>query len=271
MNLLYVQDSSLVAKHWNGDAFGDEELIATSVKPDSAAAYVLTDTTRYAFFVNDASKLGAVAYDADEEEWVPIDKFPNLPVAPAGQVTAGIDEGKLSVFFQNASGQLVHLDEQWKATILPASGVTPGSPLAIMYVDGKTSVLYVTEGAIHGVRAGEAGKWEMISFTGGRMEGEKLVRMVPSAIPTEKGLEYAVFALTSTGKLVKLSLAEKELETLGTVSDSGRFVAKSSAENAMSYGSSSFIYRNRQPPPFFGTWEDLERRSKMSGCVPYWC
>jgi len=129
---LYVEETSLVCKEWADNAYGKQELVTSSISTNSPAATVFTPSKRSVYYVGTSSTVCAAHYDEEEEEWTE-EELPGqqkVLAEPSGQLAACLD-GNLGthIFFQDTAKRLVHLNANFKSTILPAVSVTPGTPL----------------------------------------------------------------------------------------------------------------------------------------------
>jgi hypothetical protein len=266
--LLYVEGNALVSKLWNGDSFGDQELIASSVRANSTAAYFLTPKERIVFYVSDSSELKAVRYDGEEEEWTPVKGFPDVKVAPSGQVAVFSDKGDIpSVFVEDSTGHVVYIDPELKTTTLPTSSVLSGTPLTPVVVALNVCLFYISskDRAVHYVERSEGGKGWADKKLGDVKIAENVVHFLPIIEPGQNvertaathDVDYVVVALTASKDVIHISTKENKQATLGTVNSEGKLVVKTSAENSYSYGNNygnTYNYNNNyyygnQPQP----------------------
>ena len=227
--LFYVgsEDGTLISQLWTGDRFDEKELIADSARLNSTAAYLFTPTDRSVLYVTPSSTLGVARYSEDEEEWASDDSIPQFQVAPDGKVTAAGSSGGLGhVFFQNQSKQLIHLDEAWTATVLPANPVD-GTPLRAMVVEGQMHLYYVSasDNHLHCVFQQQDSGW-----TDKKKSYPFEMKLREFIMVTEEDGPLVPVALTEQNHLLWFK-ADGSRTILGSVNDSGIFVAPSSEEN----------------------------------------
>jgi hypothetical protein len=163
LHLLFVdpEQSALIAKFWLEDNFTDQELIASSVRPNSSASYLITSTDKLSIYITPSSTLRVVRYDEDEEDWTEDDSIKQFAVHPDGKVTGAVGgDQSTHVFFQDPSKHLVHLDGTWTATVLPADPVA-GTPLATVVVDDQVHVFYISavDKRMHCISPGPKTRW----------------------------------------------------------------------------------------------------------------
>jgi len=228
--LLYTDHSSLISKHWNGSAFGDQELITADVRANSSASMILTLSTRLIICISSASTLLAFHYDEDDEEWAEDTGIPRFEVHPVGRLAVSSSEdGRISIFFQDAAGRLIHLDDSWAATILPASPLE-GSPISTVIVDGKTHAMYISaeDHCMHDLSETTNGSWSDEVMVGCKLE-QKAMRFMVSQNAESRALE--AYVLTEAREVLQVIAHEGGMtRELGKVDKEGNFVAGTSAE-----------------------------------------
>ncbi|KAF8230578.1 hypothetical protein L208DRAFT_1400257 [Tricholoma matsutake] len=159
--LLYIdaERSFLYSKHWRGDSFGDQEFVASSVRENSTAAYLISETGIFVIGITHSSHLSVYEYDSDANEWVEVDKHPitGKKVHGDGKLATSIGANG-RVFFQDPSQHLICLDAR-SSTVLPANPVI-GSPISTSVVGDQEHVYYISVNDlyIHDVTSGD-GKW----------------------------------------------------------------------------------------------------------------
>lgn len=229
MYLLYTDKSSVVSKELKGNSFGDQVVIAKarSVRPNSPASYLFSDDTQLVICISSSNFLRTIHWDDDEEEWIEDFSIPRHQVHPNGNLASSFDlYGRVSVFFQDPSSRLIHLNESWKPTVLPAQPMT-GTPLSIL----NNNVFYISaqDNYMHYVAKGGDGSW-----TDNILANVEITEKIKRFMVTENGdskcmeaymltQEHSVLLLTAEGQ------GEKKM--LGHVDPSGRFVADTSAES----------------------------------------
>ncbi|KIY47181.1 hypothetical protein FISHEDRAFT_59821 [Fistulina hepatica ATCC 64428] len=225
--LLYVNGRSLVSKLWTGQSFGTQQLVAASVRPSSSAVYIVKGKEKYIICISDSSVLRALVYDEDAEEWVDDGALGEHKVYPEGKVAGVVSENdKQYIFYQDAFGTIIHLDDDWTATPLPIISAQPGSPIAAAETSTGVHLFYVsaTDSFIHhAIESHVAGScnWTDSVFAGAAFSGgEKLKRIIAS--PSEGG-EFVISAIAADNKLFQLT-ESGEKSVFGTLNDAGEVV-----------------------------------------------
>ncbi|KAI0918883.1 hypothetical protein AcV5_001947 [Taiwanofungus camphoratus] len=228
--LFYTDQSALTSKLWTGTSFGDQELICTSVRPNSTASFLLGSTTRLVICISTASALSAYRYDEEEEEWVEDNAVSHYKVHPVGMLTASIDSNEsVCVFFQDTSGHLIYLDNSWTSTVLPADPIA-GSPISTTVVEGQMHVFYISshDSSMHYVTKGVDGNWSDKVMA--RHAFEEGLRRFMVAKNEESGA-FEAYILTGRNAVLHMTTeGGGEVKQLGKVDKDGKFVAGTSAE-----------------------------------------
>lgn len=252
VSLLYVEGTSLICKEWADGSFVNQALVTSSISTNSPAAAVFSPSKRGVFYVGTSSTVCAAHYDDDEEEWTE-DSLPvqqKVLAEPSGQIAACLD-GKLgtSVFFQDSAKRLVHLDGNFKATILPAVSATPGTPLAAVTGKDGIHVFYASSGdnTIHQLSTGDGSKWVDAVFAKPEDTDVKdLKKLTAVFMPGEEGNDEDVpnvFALTGGKKMLQITSGSKVI--LGIVDGEGNYVATTANERSRTIRRSGGSGRNR--------------------------
>ncbi|THH06242.1 hypothetical protein EW146_g9675 [Bondarzewia mesenterica] len=236
MYLLYADHSSLVSKHWTGTSFGDQDVVATSVRTNSTASYLLAQNTRRIICISSSSALRALTYNDDDEEWVD-DTIPRHDVHPEGKLATSFDaDNRVYVFFQDPAGRLIQVDDAWNPTVLLAEPVA-GSPIATAFVEDKIHVFYISakDNCIHYVIQGGGSGWSDELMSKCSFEEEKVKRFSVGQNEESGALEAYVLTeksalLQIVGKQDEKVEAGEEKTVLGKVDETGTFVAGTSAE-----------------------------------------
>ncbi|KAI0380477.1 hypothetical protein F5Y04DRAFT_99022 [Hypomontagnella monticulosa] len=168
--LLSVRDGDLVEKHWVGDSLQEETVVASEVREDTSASYLLISEQciRHVVFVDQDNVVQCYAYDEDIEEWedTPLGAQWNITVHPKGKLSANIGpRGELVVTYQDESGRLAGMmsvaDNKWK-TFGPFGG-SPilGTPQCLEVIDDRLHLFYIEEDAGIGYLVFDsAGNWK---------------------------------------------------------------------------------------------------------------
>ncbi|KIY46464.1 hypothetical protein FISHEDRAFT_60350 [Fistulina hepatica ATCC 64428] len=231
--LLYINNGSLVSKLWTGQSFGTQQLVTTSVRPSSSTVYIVKGTEKLIVCISNTSALRALVYNEDAEEWADDGTLGEHKVHPEGRVTGVLTEdNKRHIFYQDASGAIVHLSEDWTATPLSAISAQPGSPLAAAETQTGVHLFYVsaTDGFIHHAvdnHTDNSCNWTDSIFTSVAFSGgERLVRFIAS--PSE-GDGFIISAVAADNKLFQLT-ESGEKSIFGTLNETGEVVPPTKEE-----------------------------------------
>ena len=110
--LLFTDSGRFVVKHWKDGAFGDEQLVTTSARPDSAAAYIpaiAANPKPLAICITSASRVAVFQFSEEEEEWTEDATLPALAVHPTGKLAAVLWKERVHIVFQGTSGELFYV------------------------------------------------------------------------------------------------------------------------------------------------------------------
>ncbi|THH20744.1 hypothetical protein EW146_g691 [Bondarzewia mesenterica] len=236
MYLLYADRSSLISKHWTGNAFGDQDIVATSVRTNSTASYVLAPNSRRIICISSSSALRALTYNDEDEEWVD-DTIPHHDVHPEGKIATSFGaDNRAYVFFQDPAGRLIQLDDAWNPTVLPVEPVA-GSPITTAFVENKIHTFYISakDNCIHYVIQEGGNSWSDKLMSKCSFEEEKVKRF--SVGKNEESGALEAYVLTEKSALLQVvgnqdgtADAGEEKTVLGKVDQTGTFVAGTSAE-----------------------------------------
>ncbi|TFY69363.1 hypothetical protein EVJ58_g461 [Rhodofomes roseus] len=238
--LLSTKDGVLVSKLWTGNSFGEEEIIATSVRPDSSAAILADADDRIIISITAASTLAAFQYDEDEEEWIQDRALSVYNVHGKGRLSACYTaDHRICIVFQNESGALVRIEETevdsdgsldegagWTATVLKkASDPLLGTPISTVLDDNGLHVFYFSaaDQRVHQLHGGET--WadeEMFDQALGPLQG-----LVVST-NREKG-SFEAYVLTADKAVLQAEDGGDKRE-LGKVDGNGKLVPNTTAE-----------------------------------------
>ncbi|KAF8075188.1 hypothetical protein FPV67DRAFT_619934 [Lyophyllum atratum] len=223
-HLLYVEDSTLFLKEWDGTKFDTQESITTDILPDSPAIYLPSEMTNLIICVSSASTLRALIYNDDSGEWEDDESLGQHKVHPSGGLAGTIsEEGDQHVFFQDLSNRLTHLDGKWNPTILSAHAVKD-SPLTVLEFDNTVHLFHVsaTDNCIHYLSQQQDNTWNDSTLTAYAFNAiEKPKRFFVS--PDDAGaLEVSVLAEhgDEDAKMFRIS-ATGEKTDFGTVNKAG--------------------------------------------------
>ncbi|KAF8517817.1 hypothetical protein JB92DRAFT_2904692 [Gautieria morchelliformis] len=227
--LLYTDQSSLTSKHWTGNTFGDQELVAKSVRANSPAAYLLAPTTRLIICISSSSTLRALRYDDDDEEWVDDKTILHIDVHPEGKLSASLDRNEdVRVVYQDPMGNLVFLNN-WTPTVLPADPIA-GSPLSTVVDGDKLHVFYISakDNCIHYVTRAPEGSWSGNVMVNCPVE-EKIKRFIVA--PIGDTINFDAYLLTADDMLLQVTPEGDGVKReLGKIDSKGIFVPGTSAQ-----------------------------------------
>jgi hypothetical protein len=228
--LLYIEDSDLKLKEWNGTSFDSQELIASDAAPDTLALYLITPgSTKRIIYITSAATLGSLVYDEDNEEWAGEESLGQHKVHPNGKVagTIGVDGGQ-HVFFQNPANKLIHLDDKYNATTLSANAVA-GSPLTVLVTEDKVYLFYIStsDNFVHSLAQQGNGTWSDATLSTFAFDAnDKPKRLLVS--PSEGGA-LDLFVLSEKRSLFRVS-TDGTKTVLGSVTDAGEWKAATNEE-----------------------------------------
>ena len=231
--LLFTVSGKFVVKHWKEGAFGDEQLVTTSARPGSAAAYIPAagSNPKYlAICITSASRVAVFQFSKEEEEWAEEQTLPALPVHPSGKLAAVSWKDRVHIVFQGVSGELVYVSR-------PASGGTwttvpltsavqprPGTALCFSHPDGG-DIFYVSaaDDFIHNLC--ETTGWADAVMAPARVEPLKQLFVASN----EKKDFFEAYALTMDDAVLHVPSGGEKTVT-GRVNPDGSYVATTKAE-----------------------------------------
>ncbi|KDB28230.1 hypothetical protein H109_00013 [Trichophyton interdigitale MR816] len=237
--LISEEDGDLVEKLWTGTEIANQVFVASDVRKNTPALYLLGKEKRSIFFVDKKNVLQWYRYDPDEEEWseVEYEDKGKLTVHQSGRLSGCLSpQGDEIVIFEGPGSGL----QAYRATDgekfealgpLPAD-LEPGTPhQALLLEDGTVHLLYVhRDKRIHHLAAKSPGLGEWtdhgisLPYPSANLNEEIASFIV---IPQGDG-SLEICALMSGGKLVQVK-SSGQITELGTVKQ-GRFTAHTSEE-----------------------------------------
>ena len=241
--LLYVdeQSSLLQFQYWSSDFIVKEELVgASTVRPNSTAAYVITLLGKLIIFITPSSRLGSYTYDDEEREWVQNDNDPlsAYVVHRDGKIAASVDaNGRVHVVFQDASHSLTYVDSQWSGTVLPVKPLV-GSPLSISVVRNILRVYYISakDEFIHDLSRVD-GTWHDIIVT-----KQRFYKKIQSFMVVEsEGGDNELYVMN--GALLKIDAQGHQIK-LGDV-QKGKFISERSVDGCTNDAWNGTLTENR--------------------------
>jgi len=147
--------SSLISKQVTKTGVRKEDLIASSVRPNSKVAYLVPPGRVYIPHVHPQCPY----YDDNDETWVNDYSILVLDVHSEGNLAATFDIQQKAYFtFQDAEKHFVYLDHTWKPAVIPCEPI-PGSPITTLLVDDKNCIFFISSvnNFIHFVEKGDDG------------------------------------------------------------------------------------------------------------------
>lgn len=230
---LYTEDSSLISKEWDGKVFVDQTIIAESVRPNSAAAYILTSSVTLIIYIDTSSKLRAILFDDDCDEWYE-DGSINIghEVHPTGSVAACLNEqDQTIVLFQSKRSRLTVFNLNTQHITEIKVHVLTASPLWASLVNGTLYAFYISadDQCMHyTVNANDKWtdkKWSLHPFEG--MVKQFIVE--PKKQQRGHAPEFEAYVLTKEGALLHVAV-DGRCEKLGRVDEKGNFVSERSVD-----------------------------------------
>ncbi|KAI1371258.1 hypothetical protein F4677DRAFT_457232 [Hypoxylon crocopeplum] len=234
--LLHVRDGDLVEKHWVGDALRSESIIASDVRDDTSASYLLgiEQDLRLVVFIDHKNVVQCYGYNEDIEEWeeTPLGSKWNITTCVESKLSANIGpDGEIVVSYQDETGRLAGVmnvsEDEWK-TFGPLEGnPVLGTPQCLEVIDDKLYLFYVEEDAGVGflVLDPETGDWQANLLRNTRFN--TAVENFSVAKDYETGCFQSYFL--TDGSLWNVN-GEKERIRLGKVEDDGKLVPSDKAQ-----------------------------------------
>jgi hypothetical protein len=222
--LLYVEATSLVSKLWtSGGAadFGDTMVISESVRPNSAASYVIGTSIRLVSYISTNNELRVSEYDEDSDEWVDDDTIPQYKVHPQGHVAAVlVPNDQIHIIFQDPSNRfnlLAKVDGSWTSTIIPVQP-SPGSPIGTWTRGDQLHVFYVSANtdSLHYAIKG-SGTWKDVAGTNCVFNDKsKPRRLIVMPDSTNANL-FQMFVMSEKNTLWQFTEGAEKLTKLGNM------------------------------------------------------
>ncbi|RFU31366.1 hypothetical protein B7463_g4984, partial [Scytalidium lignicola] len=103
--LVSEEDSDLIEKFWTGTEITDQVFIASDVRENTPAVYLLNENERCLFCIDTNNVLQCYSFNAEEDEWVEVSLQGNgeITVHPSSRLSGCFAPGGQIVFFQDAS------------------------------------------------------------------------------------------------------------------------------------------------------------------------
>jgi len=149
--LLHEKDNDLYEKLWTGSEEQNETYVASDVKENTPATYLVKPDQRLVFFLNKGNDLECRGYNPSCESWEeetglpPID---NVEISSESQLSSCLSPLGITVFFQDTDGHLKAIsskNEPWEISKpLPADAVL-GTPLTIVIANRQLNLFYMSK------------------------------------------------------------------------------------------------------------------------------
>ncbi|KAF3244061.1 hypothetical protein TWF192_007867 [Orbilia oligospora] len=148
IHLLYEEDNLLIEKLWFKSKLLKQYLIASDVRTDTPALYLLNDETRLVFYVDAEDVLRGGRYDADENDWeVELEGEGDISIPQNSKLSGCFTPEGQIVFFQNESGLLQGVeiqDSTWELLDPTAAKPVEGTRhLVIRTANGSLYLFYI--------------------------------------------------------------------------------------------------------------------------------
>ncbi|KAI8963486.1 hypothetical protein F5Y11DRAFT_356292 [Daldinia sp. FL1419] len=149
--VLSVRDGDLVEKYWVGDLVENENIIASGVRNDTSASYLLgsEEKPRLVIFIDQYNSLRCYAYDEAIEDWeeTPLGDKWNITTSPTSKISA-INQGEeMVVSYQDNTGCLAVLrsvgDTEWTSSGPLGGNPIPGTPQCLEVIGDKLHLFYI--------------------------------------------------------------------------------------------------------------------------------
>ncbi|KAI0449237.1 hypothetical protein F5B21DRAFT_494987 [Xylaria acuta] len=232
--LVSEEAGDLIEKCWTGIEIADQVFIASDVRENTPALYLLDKDERRVFCVDKNNILRCYEYNAEEEEWGEISLSGNQEVTihPSSQLSGGIVTSGQIVFFQDPSGRLqgvqIQNDGSWEAIPeVPIRSQQGTAHSIIVSDDNVLHMLYIhQDNYIHHLATNlETSEWYDSTLPGTRLESDQVTNFIAIS---DDDLNFEICALSSAEKLIRIDKEGVRTE-LGRISQN-QFVATSSRE-----------------------------------------
>ncbi|KAI1468233.1 uncharacterized protein F4812DRAFT_470861 [Daldinia caldariorum] len=257
--VLSVRDGDLIEKYWVDDVVESENIIASGVRHNTSASYLLgsRDTPRIVIFIDEDNVVRSYAYNEDAEDWeeTPHGDKLNIKTSPESKLSAIIGpEEEIVISYQDETGYLAVVmstdNNEW-ASFGPLKA-TPvlGTPQCLEVIDGRLHLFYLEKGS--GISYlvfdpftlnWKANVLENAKFSTSidnfRIEEDPETRVIQSYVLTD-------------GSLWNVS-GEKEKTCLGKVEGDGKLIPSSKAQAGWKVswkGARKVIMGNEKQPDF---------------------
>ncbi|KAL7619746.1 hypothetical protein AAE478_010288 [Parahypoxylon ruwenzoriense] len=231
--LLSQTGGRLTEKIYQDEKVQEQRRVANDARPDTSAAYLVTEDQALALYINGSNQLKCSAFNQTTEKWksVPLKGLGSVPVHPKSRVSAASTPDGDLVFYQATDGtirSIVYSEKSWTEG-LPVPGVAQvGTPLWAFSSDKDLVVAMLDEGGnvccyVKGLKATQ---WTENVLPNSQFESP-VTNMV---VMQDTGFE--AFVLSGT-EVVRIGENESRV-VLGSVSAStGEFEPSTAAESSI--------------------------------------
>ncbi|OTA96610.1 hypothetical protein M434DRAFT_392777 [Hypoxylon sp. CO27-5] len=234
--LLSVRDGNLVEKHWVGEILQSENVVASDVKDDTSASYLLDleQSPRHVVFIDQENVVQCYAYDEDVEEWeeTPLGSKWDIITHPESKLSATIGpDGGIVVSYQDEDGHLAGImsiaDNKWKSFGPLEGNPLLGTPQSLEVIDDKLHLFYVEGDAGIGyfVLDSNSGNWRANLLKNTKFD--TAIDNFSVVKDTETGY-FQSYILTG-GSLWNVN-GDNEKACLGKVEDDGKLIPSDKAQ-----------------------------------------
>ncbi|KAI2470762.1 hypothetical protein F4781DRAFT_421153 [Annulohypoxylon bovei var. microspora] len=169
--ILSIREGYLVEKHWVGDTLQNENVVASNVKDDTTASYLLgvEKDLRLVVFIDQECAIQCYAYNEDIEEWeeTPLGSKWDVKTTPDSKLSATIGpEGEIVISYQDVNGRLAGMmssgEDEWKAFGPFDGDPIIGTPQCLEVIDDTVCLFYIEKDAGVGYLALDptTGEWQ---------------------------------------------------------------------------------------------------------------
>ncbi|KAG4221756.1 hypothetical protein PC116_g29768 [Phytophthora cactorum] len=234
--VLGVRDGDLIERYWVGDMVESENIIASGVRNDTSASYLLgsEETPRFVIFIDEDNVVRSYAYNEDVEEWeeTPLAEKWNITTSPKSKLSAIIGPGEeIVVSYQDEAGCLAVImntgKDEWASFGPLKAAPVLGTPQCLEVINDKLHLFYVEKdsGISYLVFDPFTGNWKANVLQNTKFSTN--IDNFSVAEDPETGLIQS-YVLTD-GSLWNVN-GEKENNCLGKVEEDGKLIPSSKAQ-----------------------------------------
>ncbi|KAI1478661.1 hypothetical protein F4774DRAFT_410657 [Daldinia eschscholtzii] len=234
--VLSVKDGDLIERYWVGDMVESENIVASGVRNDTSASYLLgsEETPRFVIFIDEDNVVRSYAYNEDVEEWeeTPLAEKWNITTSPKSKLSAIIGPGEeIVVSYQDEAGCLTVImntgKDEWASFGPLKAAPVLGTPQCLEVINDKLHLFYVEKdsGISYLVFDPFTGNWKANVLQNTKFSTN--IDNFSVAEDSETGLIQS-YVLTD-GSLWNIN-GEKEKNCLGKVEEDGKLVPSGKAQ-----------------------------------------